>query len=289
MNIFKNAKKEEIVINGYNIFLQKWGVDYKETDIIGKYGLTHCIEVGDRNSKPLFLFHGVGDNSAVMWVLNIKELSKKYFCIAVDTLGGPGKSKPNTVFKNEFIQEEWINEIINHYKYEKIDMVGVSNGGYMAYNFCEKFSNKIGKIVCIEGGFILNPILVMMKTIGLMFPEILLPTRKNMIKILYKMSSPHSSCFQENGDIADYMIDVMTAHNQSAMFVHKIHKYNEEYGKLIKDKCLFLFGDYRLDINKDIIEIINRDGFTLKIIENAGHGLNMEQFQLVNREILNFV
>lgn len=63
------------------------GRNGQELDIATPYGTTHCITAGDKSLPPLLLFHGVGDNSAVMWLLNMKELARHFYCIAVETLG----------------------------------------------------------------------------------------------------------------------------------------------------------------------------------------------------------
>ena len=95
MKIYKNNKGKELVIKSYNELLKLWNIKYEEVNLKTKYGITHCIISGDNNKPPLLMFHGVGDNSAVMWIKNIEDLSQHFHCIAVDTIGGPGKSVPN--------------------------------------------------------------------------------------------------------------------------------------------------------------------------------------------------
>ena len=178
MEVFKTNKQKALVLKRYDEFLAQWGVPYNEADIPGLWGTTHCIETGSRANPPLFLFHGVGDNSAVMWVLNITELSKHFFCIALDTPGGPGKSTINEAYEKGFNQEGWITSTIDHYSFSKVSIAGVSNGAYMAYNYFVHHSERVNRIVCIEGGLILNPIKSMISTLGLLFPEILFPVKK---------------------------------------------------------------------------------------------------------------
>lgn len=64
-------------------------------DIDTTYGTTHVIACGNEDNPPLVLFHGVGDDSALMWNYNAKFLSEHYRIYAVDTIGGPGKSVPS--------------------------------------------------------------------------------------------------------------------------------------------------------------------------------------------------
>lgn len=289
MEVYKTNKQKALVLKRYDEFLAQWGVPYNEADIPGLWGTTHCIETGISTNPPLFLFHGVGDNSAVMWVLNIAELSKYFFCIALDTPGGPGKSTINKDYEKGFNQEDWITSTIDHYSFSKVFIAGVSNGAYMAYNYFVHHSERVNRIVCIEGGFTVNPIKSMISTLGLLFPEILFPVKKNMMKIFYKLTSPDSQCFNEHPDIADYMIDIMKSHNQKAMFAHKLNKFTSHEADSVKKDILFLFGDFNKEKRTDYFRLLDNELMSYSIIPNAGHALNMERHDLVNERIIRFL
>lgn len=289
MKIFKNEKKEKMFFESYNEILGKWKCDFEEVDIETSFGITHCILCGQPSNPPLLMFHGVGDNSAVMWVLNIDELSKHFYCIAVDTLGGPGKSIPNDNYKKYFSQLEWQTEILNKFKLEKTNLVGVSNGAYMAYNLCVKQSQRILKAVCIEGGMVKNPFKAIITTLKMIFPEILIPTDKNMKRIFNKLVSPNSKIYNENPEIIDHIILAMNCHNRNAMFLHKIDKYDDKEGISQNSKLLFLLGDYKINEKNDFIDILKAGDYNFKVIKNAGHGLNHEQYINCNQEIISFL
>ena len=95
MKVFKSEKSKKKILETYDELVKMWGVKYKENEVETVYGITHVIECGNEESPPLILFHGVGDNSALMWIYNAKVLSEKYHIFAIDTIGGPGKSIPN--------------------------------------------------------------------------------------------------------------------------------------------------------------------------------------------------
>lgn len=290
MKIFKNESAKERVMNSYNRILGMWSTEFQEHDIETKFGMTHCITSGNRENPPLLLFHGVGDNSAVMWMLNIKELSQYFYCIAVDTLGGPGKSVPNEVYtKRSFSQVDWIDQIIDDFNLKSPNIAGVSNGGYMAYNYATVRSQRVSKVVCLEGGMVTKPIKSMIQTMLLMFPEILIPTKHNMLKILKKMSSPNTDIFNKYPILAEHLILLMKSHNQQAMFVHKLEKYDKQKGIAVKDKLYFLIAEHNIDHKKDFVHILNDGGFHYKVIPNAGHGINHEQPDLINKEIIQFI
>jgi Predicted hydrolases or acyltransferases (alpha/beta hydrolase superfamily) len=287
---FKNDLRQTQVLNSYNRILAEWSVDFQEQDVDGKYGTTHCIISGSPEKPPLLLFHGVGDNSAIMWLLNMKELSRHFYCIAVDTIGGPGKSIPNTHYKKgAFDQVEWINEIADHYNIDNFHIAGVSNGAYMAYNYTTVNSDRVNKAVCMEGGMVTKPVKTMIQTLLLMFPHILIPTDRNLLKIIKKLSSPNSTIFNEHPLLAEHLVLLMKSHNQQAMFAHKIEGYDRAKGVAVRDKLYFLMGEHQMNLRGDLMRILDDGGFRYKIIPDAGHGINHERPGIINEEIVQFL
>lgn len=290
VKVYKSKRAEQQVLQSYQSILEMWPVEFQEQRIPTKYGITHCIISGTPDRPPLLLFHGVGDNSAVMWALNIEELSRHFYCIAVDTLGGPGKSIPNEYFtRSSFDQVDWINQIIDYFQYERVHLAGVSNGAYMAYNYTVTHSHRVHRTVCMEGGMVTKPFKTMVRTLLMMFPEICIPTHHNLLRILKKLSSPHSRVFTQYPWLGDHLALLMKSHNQQAMFVHKVEKYNREEGDIAGNKLYFLVAEHRIELQRDFLRILDEGKFTYKVIPDAGHGINHEQPERVNAEIVSFL
>lgn len=290
VKVFKSEAGKEQVLRSYNELLGNWRAEFQELDIETPYGITHCITAGEAGLPPLLLFHGVGDNSAVMWLLNIKELSRHFYCIAVDTLGGPGKSIPGANFnKRNFDQVDWINSVAGGLKIEQFYVAGVSNGAYMAFNYTVNEPGRVLRAVCMEGGMITAPLKSMVQTLLMMFPEIMVPTRKNLLKVFNKLSSPESRLAEKHPEVAEHLVLLMKSHNQQAMFVHRLQLYDKAVAAIVRDKLYFLLGDYKLHHKKDFVSILEDGDFRYKVIGGAGHGVNHEQPERVNREIISFL
>ncbi|MHA6531501.1 alpha/beta fold hydrolase [Paenibacillus sp. BAC0078] len=290
VKIFKSEVGRETVLQSYDSLLERWNTEIEEKDIVTPYGTTHCVFAGNAANPPLLLFHGVGDNSAVMWLLNMETLSHHFYCIAVDTLGGPGKSVPNENYtKQTFSQVDWITSIADSLKLGRFHIAGVSNGAYMAYNYATMESERVERVVCMEGGMITAPVKAMVQTLLMMFPEILLPTRSNLLKVVQKLSSPNSRMFEKHPEVADHLVLLMKNHNQQAMFIHKLQRYDKERALRIRDRLYFLLGDYKLDHKQDFIRLLKDGDFRYQVIPDAGHGVNHEQPEAVNREMISFL
>lgn len=289
MKVFKSEEGRRQVLESYDRLVSQWGVTTEEKYIETHFGRTHVLLVGNKSNPPLLMFHGVGDNSAVMWVMNIRELSRYFFCIAIDTMGGPGKSEPNDHYvKNEFNIVQWINDVVCQLKLERFNIVGVSHGAYLAYLYTTHEKDKVIKTVCIEGGIITNPLRSMIRTFMLAFPEILIPTRENIIKIMKKMK-PGSELFEKHPEIIDHMLLVMKNHRQVSMTPHSLEKYNKDLGIAVRDKLYFMFGGNLQDKRNSVIELLDEGQYLYKVFAGAGHGLNMEKPEMVNKEIVTYL
>ena len=135
--VYKNAKAGKMILESYDALLKQWGAEINEMDISGRYGSTHVLETGDKNKSPLVLFHGVGDDAALMWIYNAKELGKHFHIFAVDTIGGPGKSVLGAGYDKTFDDEIWITELLDKLGLDKIFMAGVSNGAYLTQMYSD--------------------------------------------------------------------------------------------------------------------------------------------------------
>lgn len=286
--MIKKYKKEEgksLIYKSYDKLLESWGVTKEELDIQTTYGLTHIITAGNRENPPLLMFHGVGDNSAIMWIYNVQDLSKHFFIIAVDTIGGPGKSEPNGSYFKNFDQCIWINEILDSFSISKINIVGVSNGAYLANYFTLKNKDRVNKIVCMSGGVISSP-LRMMKAF---LPEALFPNEKSTKKLLRKLCAPNSDAFEKNDEIMLHWNYLLKYFNNMLMSYHKYTKLKTLDLSILKDKALFLIGEFdRLTYYPESIKALEDNNLNFKIVKNAGHGINHEQPELIYNEIINF-
>ena len=146
MNVFKSEKAKNRIISTYDQLLNLWNVNKVEKEIITTYGTTNVIICGDENNPPLVLFHGVGDNSALMWLYNAEALSHYFRIFAIDTIGGPGKTQPNKNYNKDFDAVKWIDEILAGLMLDKVNMAGVSMGAYLmdlSTNWMERYQKRI--------------------------------------------------------------------------------------------------------------------------------------------------
>ncbi|MFD2876288.1 alpha/beta fold hydrolase [Paenibacillus rhizoplanae] len=187
---------------------------------------------------------------------------------------------------------DWINKVADGLKLEQFCVAGVSNGAYMAFNYTVNGPGRVLRAVCMEGGMVTAPIKSMIHTLMMMFPEILIPTSSNLLRAARKLSSPASGLFDKHPEVGEHLVLLMKSHNQQAMFAHKLQPYEQEKAVTFRDQLYFLLGDYKLEQKQEqkqeLTRTLDTGGFRYTVIPDAGHGVNHEQPERVNRELVAF-
>ena len=290
MKRYKSSEGQHLIHESYNRLLAQWDVIYEEKDIVTSYGSTHLILAGAPTNPPLILLHGTADNSAMMWIYNIQQLSERFHVIAVDAIGGSGKSEPIDNYYQKFDQTTWLDELLEALSIETTHIAGVSYGAYLAYHYAIMRPSKVTKIVCMAGTIASSQFELMSKMMRAFLPEALFPTEKNCKKLLRKLSGSNYSVFENNGELMKHWFYLLKYFNNKSMMQHKITIFTNEQIRLVREKSLFLIGDKDMLSNyPKAIKRLNENQFNYKIIQNAGHAINHEQAEQINAEIINYI
>ncbi len=267
--------------------LGQWDVAIEEMDIATPYGMTHIIACGNKENPPLILFHGVGDDSALMWIYNAKHLSQYYRVYAVDTIGGPGKSVPGELYNKEFDDVLWMDRIWDGLTIEKAFLAGVSHGGYLVQLYTVNRPERVLRGISISGALSVgsngSPMAIMMK---IFLPEALFPSKKNVNKLIEKLCGENSAVFTENSDIMEHYTYLLKGFNNMAMGYHTVRTFTENEVDIIRNKVEFLVGLEDPFEKLGGAAAIQENHMCATFYENTGHGLNHERADEINKKMV---
>ncbi|MEW6172915.1 MAG: alpha/beta hydrolase [Bacillota bacterium] len=287
---FKSPEGQRLLHESYDRLLELWGVDKEEMDFETRYGMTHVITAGDTVNPHLLLFHGSGDDSSIQWMSNMRELAKHFHVIAVDSFAGAGKSEPNERYSKEFDPVLWINDILNALTIDKTHMAGVSYGVNLALTYAAENPDRVNKIVCMAAYVHAKGIqshLQILRSLRVFFPEALIPTETNAVKLFQKLCGPNFDALALNQELMKHWFYIL---KYTRLAKQKMTKFNDEAIAAFRDKALFLIGDSdRVVYHPSVITMFNAHNLNYKIIKNAGHVINGEKPELINKEIIRFL
>jgi len=289
MKKYRSKRYGREIIQSYDLLLKQWDVPFEELDVPTRYGTTHIVAAGNHEAPPLVLFHGVGDDSALMWVYNAKALSSGLRIYAVDTIGGPGKSEMGHAYGKSFDDVQWIDDVLDQLGIDKTNIAGVSHGGYLAQLYTLKRPERVKRTLCISStvpdakkG---SPLKAMIK---IFLPEALFPTKNNIEKLLRKLAGNNVEVFTGNKDIMRHYQALLKGFNNMAMTYHKVTGFSPDEIAQIREKILYLVGEEDPFQKLGGKEMLLKNHMHAIWYPHAGHGLNHELAEQVNQKMLEY-
>jgi pimeloyl-ACP methyl ester carboxylesterase len=152
---FKTPEGEAAFIAAYNAAMRLWPVPYEELQIPSRFGMTHVIVSGPKEAPPLVLLHGYMATS-IMWGPNIADFCKDYRVYAIDVMGQPSKSIPTEPIRSPEDYAAWLAATLDGLHLDRIFLMGMSYGGWLALNFAIVAPERVQKLVLLSpgGGFV---------------------------------------------------------------------------------------------------------------------------------------
>lgn len=175
-SVFKTFEGETAFLAAYETAMNLWPAPYEETEIPGRFGITHVVVTGPRDAPPLVLLHGMA-MTLTMWSPNIADFSKGYRVYAIDVMGQPGKSipDPDEPIRDAVDYVAWLRETLDGLNLDRISLVGMSYGGWLAIHFTMAEPARVHKLVLLSPGASFLPIVKQFMLRGMLMT--LFPTR----------------------------------------------------------------------------------------------------------------
>ncbi|MBK1895355.1 alpha/beta fold hydrolase [Chryseobacterium paridis] len=163
--VFKNDEGRQKILTMYDNALQSSNADIKSKICKTSFGDTFILEAGNENDEVVVLLHGASSNST-SWISEISIYAQKYRVLAIDIIGEPGKSAEVRLPYETTDYAQWLNEVLGTLCIQKINLVGLSQGGWLGIRFASSFPEKINKLVLLSpagvvktnGSFVLKAI-----------------------------------------------------------------------------------------------------------------------------------
>lgn len=282
---FKTKKDKDSYIKAYNKSLKLWDIPYTEEDVKTTFGTAHVILAGPKNGKKLVLLHGM-DASSTMWYPNIHALAKDHRVYAIDFLLEPNKSVSNGKSLSAEDIVNWYNQIFDHYKLTKFDVVAASRGGWIATLLATQRENSINRIVLLSPAQTFKFIDNLNKTSSALMLK-LFPNEKKFGKTLNTFST-HPEKISPTYKRQFYLANKYAKSNSSML---KMTPFSEKELEMIQNQVLVLIGDHDVINGEESIErakkyLVNSK---TKVIKDAGHFLSIDQSKVVNDVMIDFL
>lgn len=269
-------------LSAYLKVMKLWGVEHQSYEVETSFGTTHMTLSGMETKPPLILLHAASVSSAG-WYANAAALSEHFNLMAIDTIGDCGWSRPHTQIKDKEQYNQWLLEIMDHFQMEKTNIMGHSYGGWLSLNFAISNPKKIEKLVLLAPAASITPYKLFMK-IAMKMPK--LPIGISTEKTLKMMANPD---YQPQTEFIEFM-DIVLKYCKPKMVSPTV--FTDKELQSITSPTLLMVGDQEKIYSP--LKAVERarkyiPNFKSDIILKAGHNLPMEQPEIVNSKVIQFL
>ena len=146
---FTDQKAHDRYVAAYAAILRKWPVAAEELDIETRYGSTRVRRSGTAPGTPIVLLPGIMGTS-LSWYPHIAELAAQHQVYAVDTLGEAGHSIQTRPLTTDDDLADWLADVLTGLGHEKVHLVGLSRGGFLALNLAIRSSGRLAGVIAVE-------------------------------------------------------------------------------------------------------------------------------------------
>ncbi|MFE4360138.1 alpha/beta fold hydrolase [Kitasatospora sp. NPDC056800] len=272
-------------LEAYDRAMELWPGPRRELDVETAYGSVHVHRYGATTGDPIVLLHGHAGHPS-NWYPQIAALGERHPVYAIDTLDDPGRSVQRAVAAGSQENAAWLGEVLAGLGLERVHLVGVSYGGWLALNQAIHAPERLASVAPLDpGGIEKVPARFYAHMVGGLFGMLApRPLRPAVGRLL---ANPALSAPREM--IAPLMLAMRSYKPGSRP---PARPFTDGELASIELPVLVLVGRRSALLRpRQVVERVTRliPGVRAEVVEKAGHGLNLEQPELVNERLLAFV
>ncbi|MEQ6378222.1 alpha/beta fold hydrolase [Bacillaceae bacterium S4-13-58] len=244
--------------------------------------------------EPLLLLEGLG-YASWMWYRQVKELSEHFQVIVLDNRGVGYSDKPDEEYTIELFADDAA-AVLTELGIKKAHVLGVSMGGFIAQQFAIKYPHRVDKLILCSTSFGgPNSIPIPPETLQVMLKgggeESTEEDARSATSLALNLDTK-----EEKEDVLDWIMDGKKnipqpkyAYQRQLMAGASFN--GEDWTSSIKAETLILAGRGDRVVPYQNGEMLHEkiSSSKFEIIENAGHVFFMEQPEVTNQLIIDFL
>jgi pimeloyl-ACP methyl ester carboxylesterase len=289
---FKTPEGEAAYLAAYDAAIELWPVPYEETEIPTRFGMTHVVITGPKDAPPLVLLHGYFA-TLTMWSPNVADFSKDYRVYAIDVMGQPGKSIPDP---DEPIRDAadfiaWLSATLNGLNLDRISLVGMSFGGWLALHFAMAEPARVRKLALLSPAASFQPIVKQFMLRGMLMG--LFPTRltaNSMMGWMGFKDTPGDTAARSALDLFYLGMKHFRLPPETARIMPSV--FSDDELRALHVPVLLLMGDH--EVIYDPAKALARarallPNFEGELVPRSSHDMCASQHRIVDARVLDFL
>jgi pimeloyl-ACP methyl ester carboxylesterase len=281
---WKTEAGKATYLTAYDATMRLWPVPFESRYVATRFGSTHVVVSGSPELPPLVMLHAAHGVGATQWYTNAAELSQQYRLYAADFVGGAGKGTQTHAILDRQDCSDWLADVIDGLGLNRPDIVGSSQGGWLALNFGLLEPERVGSLCLLAPAASILPLRLITQ---LMIRLPLQPawTGRPIMKAMFGGRAP----------IQEEIINLLTLHLKHFHYQQRPvipSAFPEAELQGLESPTLLLVGDHEIiydprTVLKKAMRLIPR--IEAELVEGSGHLINMELPKFCSGRLLRFL
>lgn len=182
-SLYRSIEGKNVLLNIYDKHLSKLNRKFEDINIQTRYGKTHVVNIGEKDSTPLICLHGGNSNTPDMLISNIPMI-EKFNIYAIDIIGHPGKSDETRLSSDDLSYGFWLLDVIDELQFEKVNVYTGSFGAGIAIRLGTVAPKRVNKMsLIVPSGIASESMKDKAKLMVPYFRYKIRPTQQNLIRL----------------------------------------------------------------------------------------------------------
>ncbi|OEL16436.1 hypothetical protein BAE44_0022547 [Dichanthelium oligosanthes] len=250
------------------------------------------------SKPPLLLLHGFGGDSKWTWARNLPRLSRHFHVYAPDLVFFGASSRSSSPLRSVAFQARCAADAMRLLGVPRYDVAGISYGGFVAYRMAAaEARDAVGRVVVMTSGVAATPgeMREMAAREDRTVEEALLPKTAEGLRFLVRRSMHRPPPWMPDFVLDDFIqLMCVDQRKERAELLQELLKNGAGFDPLpvLTQETLIIWGDKDRVFPVDLGYRLQRHlgGKTrLEIVKDAGHALQLEGADHVNKFIKSFL
>ncbi|KAL6660023.1 hypothetical protein ACP70R_002145 [Stipagrostis hirtigluma subsp. patula] len=250
------------------------------------------------SKRPLLLLHGFGGDAKWTWARNLPRLARHFHVYAPDLVFFGAHSRSGSPLRSVAFQARCAADAMRLLGVPRYDVAGISYGGFVAYRMAAvEARDAIDRVVVMTSGVAATPAEMrdMAAREERTVEEALLPKTADGLRLLVRRSMHRPPPWMPDFVLDDFIkLMCVDQRKERAELLQELLKSGAGIDPLpvLTQETLILWGDKDRVFPIDLAYRLQRhlgEKCRLEIIKDAGHALQLEGAEHVNRFIKSFL
>ena len=145
-NIYRTEGSRDALAAFMDYVLKMWPYPFEAKFMDTRFGKTHIVTAGQKNSPVLMLLHGSASN-LLSFGGDIPKYMGDYFVVVPDLPGEAGKSAPCRPSWRNLDYVFWMDDLMDSMEISEATILGVSLGGWIAAKYAAHRPSRVHKLI----------------------------------------------------------------------------------------------------------------------------------------------